>query len=117
MPVHEYHTSTFVLVVSEDSKSSDEEFAFSDEEDDGLEPTAAVDHYESLVSLAIPITHTFPPSLTYPPHTIRSSLHGILYHSLPYSHTHMHTLTRKHTHTCIYTLVLTHSQPYTHTQH
>ena len=40
------HTHT----VNEDSKSSDDEFSVSDEDDDGL---VAVDHYESLVNICL----------------------------------------------------------------
>ena len=64
------HTLNLPLTVSEDSKSSDDEFGFSDEEDDGLEATASVDHYESLVSLTLSTQHTSTSThlpLTYPP--------------------------------------------------
>ena len=93
----------FPLTVSEDSKSSDDEFGFLHEEDDGLEATASVDHYESLVSLTLPIPHTLP--LTYPSYYD----HYFSPHTHPFTipPPHMHILTCTPTHT--YTHVLTHS--------
>ena len=81
------HSTPHTHIVSEDSKSSDEEFPISDnEDDDGLVTTAAVDHYESLVSLC------------------PSSLFLASFFSF-----HTHTLT--HTHTLSSYSTFTHSFP------
>ena len=79
------------------------------------------------MSLTFPIMHTFPPSLTYPPHTIGTSLHllplpfpSIL--KYPHVHTHTQTHTHVHIHTCTHTLTsiytyttLTCAHTHTHT--